>query len=155
MSPEAVAELEAIAAANGGRLTPEAVVERARNRSSALHPLFDWDVKRAAQKHWLDCARELIRSVRINVTTETTVVRSVAYVRDPRVPADEQGYRSVVSIRSDRDLAREVLLDEFGRAAAALKRAHEVAAALNLDSEVREIRERVVGLQASLQTAAQ
>jgi len=125
-----------IAARNGGKIRPDDVVEDARDPDSPLHARFEWDVSKAANAHWLDTARELIRAVRVTITTDTTVVSSVAYVRDPSVGSDEQGYVSVTTLRSDEDLAREAIVYEFARANGALARAREVAAALNLRSEV-------------------
>jgi len=125
-----------IAARNGGKIRPDDVVADARDPDSPLHDRFQWDVNKAAHAHWLDTARELIRAVRVTITTDTTVVSSVAYVRDPSVDADEQGYVSVATLRSDEDLAREAIVYEFARANGALARAREVAAALNLRSEV-------------------
>jgi hypothetical protein len=141
------ARLEQIAAKHGGVLRPDDVVVDARAKDSPLHAYFEWDVKKAAAKHWIDQARNLIVSVRVIITTETTRVSSVFYARDPRAPADEQGYVSVTKLRTDADMAREVLLDEFARVAAALRRAKELAAALNAEQEVDDLLQSAVGLQ--------
>jgi len=128
--------LQLLADKNGGLLTPDAVVADAAKKNSPLHAQFEWDDDKAAASYRIDQARALIRSIRIVVTTETTVVNSVAYVRDPRVPADEQGYISVLKVRTDKDLARDALVDEFSRAAGVLRRARELAVALDLAGEV-------------------
>lgn len=125
-----------IASRQGGRIRPDDVVQDARDPESPLHERFEWNADKAAQAHWLDTARELIRAVRVQVTTDTTIVSSVAYVRDPSVDADEQGYVSIAMLRSDSELAREAIVYEFARAQGALTRAREVAAALNLKTEV-------------------
>jgi hypothetical protein len=130
------ARINEIAERNGGKIRPDDVVADARDPSSPLHERFEWDVEKAARAHWLDTARELIRAVRVTITTDTTIVTSVAYVRDPSVGSDEQGYVSVTTLRSDEDLAREAIVYEFARAQGALTRAREVAAALNLRNEV-------------------
>lgn len=65
-----------------GRLTPEAVVEDARDPGSPLHELFEWNVDKAAMKHWMDRARTLIRSVEVVIRNERLTVSTVAYVRD-------------------------------------------------------------------------
>lgn len=137
-----------IAARNGGKIRPDDVVEDARDPDSPLHDRFEWDESKAAQAHWLNTARELIRAVRVSVTTDTTIVSSVAYVRDPSLGAEEQGYVSIASLRSDRELAREAIVYEFSRAAGALRRAKEVAAALNLDKEVDTLITRVERVKA-------
>jgi hypothetical protein len=128
--------IDEIAARSGGRIRPDAVVEDARDPDSPLHDRFEWDVSKASYAHWLDTARELIRVVRVMSRTDATIVTSVAYVRDPSVPAREQGYISITALRDDEELARRAIIYEFARAQAALTRAQEVAAALNLRSEV-------------------
>jgi flagellar basal body rod protein FlgC len=138
--------LAKLAASNGGRLTPEAVVEDAKSKDSPLHDHFLWDTKKAAYQHWLDQARALIRSVRVEVITESKSVSVVGYVRDPRA-GDEQGYVSITSLKSDRESAREALVGEFSRVADMLRRAKEIAAALDAQDEVDDLLQRTVGLR--------
>ena len=73
-----VQAIQAIADAHGGHITPEMVIEAARDKRHPLHSEFDWDVKSAAHKHWQNTARHIIRSVKIvyrvehkNVTIKT------------------------------------------------------------------------------------
>lgn len=136
-------ELARIAEANGGLLTPDAVVAEARKKDSPLHALFDWDVKAAAHQHWLEQARQLIRSVRVVITTERTAVSTVAYVRDPDVGPDEQGYVSTVSLIGETERSRSALVGEFSRAAAALRRARELAVVFGMEGEVEAVAESV------------
>jgi len=147
MKDEIRTTLEELANANGGQLTAQLVVSEAKKKDSPLHDLFDWDQKSAARKHWLYQARALIRSVKVEITNENHKIRCVAYVRDPDCPNEEQGYVSVLSIKTDKERARDVLLQEFGRAAAALERAHAIAAVLEIQSEVSDVMERVNYLQ--------
>ena len=133
--------------ANGGRLTPDAVVRDAKRKDSPLHSCFEWDVKKAAEAHWIEQARDLITSIRIVVRTEHTNVSVVFYVRDPAAKSGEQGYVSVTKVRTDADMAREVLVVEFGRVADMLRRARELAAALEAQSEVEALLQGVVGLR--------
>lgn len=139
--------LQRLADANGGVLTPDAVVADARKKDSPLHAHFEWDTKKAAAAYWLQQARELIRSVVVTVRTETHNVTAVAYVRDPRQSHESQGYVSVTSVRSDADLAREVLVEEFGRVASMLRRARQVAQVLEAGEEVENLITQVVGLR--------
>lgn len=139
--------LEQIAKANGGRLRAADVVADAKKADSPLHDQFEWDTKKAAYAYWIRQARVLITSVTITIHTETTSVKSVYYVRDPEAKADEQGYVSVAQLRSDEDLAREALIAEFTRIADLLRRARELAAAVNAGPEVEELLQRVVGLR--------
>jgi len=132
-----------LAEANGGRVTPEMVVDDARNPESPLHDYFEWDVNVAAAKHWLDQARTLIRSVKFVFRDEKKTVTSVGFVRDPSLDSTEQGYVSVRKVRTDEEMARDVLLDEFRRAAAALERARKLAAVFKLSDEMTTFIERL------------
>lgn len=147
-SREAVRQrLAEIAARNRGKLDPLDVIEDARDASSPLHSHFTWSDEDAAQKQRLYEARALIRSVRVTTVVNQTVHRVIAYVRDPEKTNTEAGYIETARLRSDRDLARAVLVDEFSRAAAAMRRALEVARALDLDAEVSEQVRAIEGLK--------
>lgn len=143
MNQDQVACLQAIADANGGRLTPDDVVENARNEESPLHGLFDWNEAHAAMEYWRWRAREIIRAVRVQVVTDTQVVRTIGYVRDPSLEPSEQGYISTAVLRDDVALSREAVEYELTRAHAALKRAREVAQALGLEREIDRLMTRV------------
>lgn len=138
--------LAQIEARNGGRLTPDMVVQDAKRKDSPLHACFEWDVKKAAAAYWLDQARELITSVRVVVRTEHTNVSSVFYVRDPSA-GKEQGYVSVTTLRTDKEMAREALVSEFSRVADMLRRAREVAAVLECQGDVEDLLKSVIGLR--------
>lgn len=64
-----------------GSITPELVVNHARNTSSALHSDFEWDDVIAATEHRKQTARKIIRSLRVvsedGVVSETPVFVNV------------------------------------------------------------------------------
>jgi len=62
---EVAAALAEIAERNDGRLTPQQVFLAAKDEKSPLHRHFTWSDAKAAGKHRLNEARELIRSVRV------------------------------------------------------------------------------------------
>jgi len=130
--------LQAIEAASGV-LTPEAVLEAAKNPESILHDSFTWDDTEAAHQHRLYQARKLISSVKVQIKTETRTVSTVFYVRDPNASKETQGYVSLTHLRRDEDLAREALLQEFSRVASALERARHLASALQMESEIENL----------------
>jgi len=130
-----------------GTLTPEIVVSDARRKDSPLHGCFVWDVKKAAHEHWLDTARQLIRSVRVVIVQDNKVLKAPYFVRDPRMGSKEQGYAATAELRGDADLAREVVADECARAASAFRRAQEVANALGVESDVLDLISRTVALK--------
>lgn len=133
------ARLSELEAAGGGRLTPDAVVKDAKSPDSPLHGCFEWNVKKAAHAHWLEQARALITSVMVVTRTEKSTVSTVFYVRDPSAGPVEQGYVSVETVRSDADMAREVLVREFSVAGSALTRARNLAKVLALEDEVEQL----------------
>lgn len=134
-----------------GFLTAEMVVNDAMNPDSPLHSEFEWDKDLAAHAHWIDRARQLIRSVKVIITTDTKTVRCVGYVRDPTKANGEQGYLSIDKIRTDQDLARQALVNEFNRADAALRRAYKLAIAFGIESEIEGICDRINSLKASME----
>lgn len=150
MTKEIETRLAEITMKHGGVLTPEAVVEDAKQKNSPLHALFEWDVKKAAHHHWLETARGLIRSVRVEVHIDSRKVSTVAYVRDPTAPPEKQGYVRTATLKSDQDLAREALEQEFSRITAAMHRARELSVYFGLKDELEgmiatlgEFRERL------------
>lgn len=131
----------------GGRLTPAAVVEDAKDPASPLHDCFQWDDEKAAHAHRLDQARSLITGIRIVQKTDRTAVRAVFYVRDPSAADDEQGYVSTTTLRSDADSARAAIVAEFSRVADMLRRAREIAKALECEDDVETLLRSVVDLR--------
>lgn len=122
-----------------GRLTPDSVVAHAAQENSPLHEYFEWDDSKAAHAHRLDQARSLITSVKVEVRTEHRTISAVAYVRDPSVPPNEQGYVSVTKLRSEYDLAREAVVDAFSQARALIERARSLSAVLSVEEDVDRI----------------
>lgn len=137
-----------------GTLTPELVVADAKRKDSPLHELFEWDTKKAAQSHWHDVARQLIRSVRVVVVNEGRSLTAPYFVRDPALSSKQQGYTSVIKLRTDADLARDAVADECSRAAAAFRRAQEVAAAVGVESDVRDLLDETLALGQRVKAAA-
>lgn len=131
-------------------LTCEAVIEAARDERSPLHALFEWDTTRAAHQHWLVQAREIICTYRVKTVTSTTTYAVPYYARNPKAPADQQGYVTVDQLRTDTDLAREHLIAEFGRVRSALDRARGYAVTLGREQDVDALIERVVGIRAQV-----
>ena len=56
-------EFDRISAANAGRLTSAAVVDAARPDQAPLHPAFEWDDEKAAERYRQHQASTLIRAV--------------------------------------------------------------------------------------------
>lgn len=105
-----------------GELTPQTVVDEARPAKAPLHDRFEWDDEVAGEAYRRAQAAQLIRSVRIEFSTEAEgerkYVRAFSSVRqsDP----EQQGYRPTDEIAAD-PLAAKILLRECERAIAELK----------------------------------
>lgn len=101
-------ELENIRNTNGGALTQEVVLDRARSANSSLHAHFVWDDSEAAEKFRLGQAGELIRSITIDVSRsnlETKPVRAFVNV----IERGEQHYTSTLHALSNTELRAQVL----------------------------------------------
>jgi hypothetical protein len=130
--------------ASEGKLNTDAVLAEARKKTSPLHAHFQsrgaFDAKKAMLEYGRSIAGELIRSFKITIKTTKVEIQGPAYVSNPRVA---RSYLPIEDVRSDQDLAREVLIAEFRRAGAATARAKNVAAALDLANEVQTICDKI------------
>lgn len=102
LTDAAVQELNALAEASG-LLTPRAVLERAENKRSALHPLFTWDDSKAAHLRRLDEARAVIVMVRVKMELQPDrpliSVRAFVSLGEDRVSGG--GYRPITVVLAD------------------------------------------------------
>lgn len=142
--------IEEISKNNGGKITPDMVLKDAADENSPLHGEFEWDDAKAGHAYRIITARNLIRSIRITYDADVTFVVAPAYVRDPRCGSDEQGYVEVMRIRSNEEITRGVLVDEFVRVRSALIRARELASVFNLVPEIDEMIDRLSMLKARI-----
>lgn len=81
--------LELLRQQSKGELTPEDVLNDARNPNSPLHSYFEWDDSAAAEQHRLNQARGLIRAVvAVYVHEEKPATRTKAFVHinEPGAP---------------------------------------------------------------------
>lgn len=100
------AALDEISRKHGGALTPNAVVETARNNRSVLHKHFDWDDKVAGEKWRLEQARGLVASIHVEAAeTETGYSRAFLSIQD----RDGRSYRTVSDVMKSVDLQAKVL----------------------------------------------
>jgi hypothetical protein len=139
MKEEIINRLKMIEQSHGGVLRPSDVVRDAKSPESPLHDLFDWNLERSAERHWVERARQIITSVKVVIKHDHTSVSAVYYVRDPSIDAGRQGYVSITSVSQDRDKAREVAAREFASAMSSLHRARAVAMALGISPELDDV----------------
>lgn len=104
-------ELEKLAAANGGNLTAEFVVQAARSKKSPLHSFFTWDDTLAAEEYRKEQARRLIQAFKYMPQLQAQRSRPVVNakpallsqhaVRDWVCPQPGLGYRSRDEMKND------------------------------------------------------
>lgn len=155
------AALDAIAQRHGGRVTAEAVVKAAKtNRKGPLGRTFRWDVRAAAEQHWLDHARDLIaRYLTIEVIVRSETIVCPMYVRDPAAKTNEGGYVAITSADLERENARQIVLAEIERCRSAINRGRAVADVLDsrfpgLSGEFEDMLIKLTELRGRLSRAA-
>lgn len=119
-----------------GRIDPVAVWRAARDPANPLHSEFEWDTKKAAEKHWTDTARRLIREIKFTVILEDRKIVAPYYVADPRSPGR---YSQTVRIATREDIAQRVLRDEVDRIESSIQRARALALSFELSSELEKM----------------
>lgn len=102
-------EMEDVRRQNGGALTPEALLERARSANSATHAHFEWDDGKAAEQHRLGQAGDLIRAITVDISRSNVEAAKPirAFVSVEREGA--RSYTSTVHAMTDADLRAQVL----------------------------------------------
>ncbi|WCM88820.1 hypothetical protein [Acidovorax sp. NCPPB 3576] len=128
--------------ANG--LTPESVVADAAQPSSVLHPHFEWDDSKAAERYRLDQAGHLIRSVTVvfEEPEASAPPRTVRAFLPVETGTGERVYESSVRAMNDGEMRAQVL-----------KRAHAELSAVS--RKWRELQELAGVFEALDQVALQ
>lgn len=139
-------ELAKLASENDGCLVAETVVVKATDPSHPLHEAFEWNDKIAGHRYRVEQANEYIRTVRIEHKTIDKTMMVPLYIRDPRQANNEPGYLALPRVRTDKQLSNEAIRQEFSRAAAALQRARDIAAALGKEEPIDDLLVRVRNL---------
>lgn len=144
--------LHDLAALNNGVLTPEMIVEAAKDPASPIHEEFEWDDARAAHLHRLNQARTLIRGVRVVEHYYESSVQRPVWMRDPDQPAKKAGYIEVDTLRSDEEKARRALAQELSRVNALLMRSRSLALTLDMTDAIDGVLAQIGVIQEQAQT---
>lgn len=100
-------------------LTPETVVDAARDPSSTLHDQFQWDDSIAGEAYRLQQARALIKRVRVEVVrADQTVIHAPVFVR---APEGGQGYALTQAVAVSAPDRRQVVLMALAQVRTILK----------------------------------
>lgn len=118
-------ELLSIRDANGGVLTPEIVVDVARNPEHPLHSRFEWDDSVAAERYRRDQAHVLIQKAKVAFQPQgeagpPRLARAFVAIR----AADGHVYDPVEEVAQD-PLRRKMALADMEREWKALRRKYE------------------------------
>jgi len=93
-------ELEDIEKKEG--VTPENVVEHAKNEETTLNKMFEWDNEIAGEKYRIQQARDILRNISVEyIKKDNTKTQIRAYVKTTQKHNDE--YRSIKSVVSDEE----------------------------------------------------
>ena len=96
-----------------GMLTPQLVVDEAREETHPLHTHFEWDDQIAGQHHRLSQARQLIRAVRVvEVSGADGIERIRGFHSVPR--PEGRTYVPVAEVKGD-PFTRELVLRQAER----------------------------------------
>ena len=146
---EKAAILREIAEKHGGNLDPKDVVEEAKASSHPLHDYFEWRDKIAGEQFRIDQARALIRSVRIEVKTNSAPMRAPQWVRSPDNKPDQRGYVEVTRVVALEARLR-IIRGEIDRAIGVVERLREISAALAVEAEFVAAQEALRALRGRL-----
>lgn len=123
-----------------GELTKPNVVKRAENPKSPLHKVIFYcnDVK-AAYEHRLHKAGELIREFETKIIVQKMEVRVPKWVHTTTSP----GYVHVVSLKTNKTVAREFMRNELTMMRALADRCYRFALVLGLDGDLGKILDQI------------
>lgn len=104
-----IGELKTLVARHGGSISPELVLQAARNKNSVLHDRFEWDDSEAAEKYRMIQARYML-SVAVEVLPGTRT-RSRVFVSLSKDRYSGGGYRTTVDVMNDTQMHQQMLDD--------------------------------------------
>jgi len=84
-------ELENIRKQNDGKLQTHDVVDAARSKNSPLHPHFEWDDHKAAEKYRQNTARSLVRAIIVQPDQEKGKKEQTTFKPYISVTTEENG----------------------------------------------------------------
>lgn len=145
LDPQKAGEvLERLGKRHNGVLEPEMVVDAARDEKSPLHPHFEWDDSAAAEEFRKGQARELVRSLTIDISRSNLEEKKVrAFVNVET--GGERGYVSTFTAMSSEDLRKQVLERAFGELEAWRARHAELSELARIFSAIEETRPLLKG----------
>jgi hypothetical protein len=135
-----------------GKLKPEDVVKAASDPKSPLHDAFEWNDRKAGFMWRVHQARLLMGSLTMVVLVENRKLHVPIFVHDPS--SKESQYIKTSKLKRDEENTRDLILEEFARAAGHLKRARDLAAVLRYDGDIDELLESLMSLEKEIRQDA-
>lgn len=120
-------------------LEPSTVVNAARDPASVMHPHFQWDDAIAAEAFREDQARDLVRSLTVDISRSNLEARPVRAFVNVEVGA-ERGYVSTATAMSSEDLRKQVLSKAFAELESWRARHAELSELARIFSAIDETR---------------
>ena len=137
-------ELERIKRSQNGLLEPENIVDAARDANNVLHPHFEWDDSVAAEAFRADQARDLVRSLTVDISRSNLEEKHVrAFVNV--VTGDQQGYVSTFTALSSKDLRKHILQRAFAELEAWRARHAELSELARIFAAMDETQPLLIG----------
>lgn len=97
--------LEKIAKNADGHLSADAVWKAAQDPKHPLHKHYEWDVEKAAESHWRETSRKIIRVISVSTDSEPEPARAFISIAEKRGTS----YRTVQDVRNSVDLQTSAL----------------------------------------------
>lgn len=95
-----------------GFVTPQIVVEDARDKRSPLHELFEWDKDKAAHLWLLKQARDLLTNIKVHIEGSDDV-RAFVNVNIKTLRGEKSVYVTLQEALSKEELRAQVLNDAY------------------------------------------
>lgn len=146
LDPQAAGEaIERLTKRHNGVLEASDIVEAARPETSPLHDHFQWDDAAAAELYREDQARELVRSLTIDVSRSNLEARPIrAFVNVET--GGERGYVPTVTAMSSAELRLQVLARAWDELEAWRARHAELTEMARIFSAIDETRPAIKGV---------
>lgn len=121
------------------KLTPDSVIELARNKAHPLHPMFQWDIRKAALEHWRRTAREIISDFRVEFVVHETVYEINEFVERMGKRPKEQGYVSIGKLKDRKEEAAVFVKLQMQIAGTYAAKAIGYAAVLGMSGQIESL----------------
>jgi len=105
--------LEELKEQNDGLLEPNVVWEAARDPESPIHEEFEWDVEKAAERHWRQRARNLMNHVAVVASYNETAGDGAPAFISVQVATKKRAYVSAAQVIANEDWHEQAIASCF------------------------------------------